>query len=209
MLAAAVASPPLGLGQEYVEIAGRTAADSSSSKKITVHLWVVELDTDKLRNLGFDWSQIKARGETTAVSVSTIGELGAAVSAVGDLRELQGFLKALEQNNLARTLSQPTITTLSGRQASFAVGPMELDVTPAVIDGQRVQLQYRIEVSPEAAPAASARFIAGSTVQVEAGKPCLVSQTRSSWLAASGKSRQTETLLFVQADCAVARPSQK
>lgn len=205
----ALASPPLGLGQEYVEIAGRTAADLSSSKKITVHLWVVEVDTDKLRNLGFEWSQIKARNETTTRSVSSIGDLADAVSAAGDLRGFQRFLKALEQNNLARTLSQPTITTLSGRPASLAVGELQLDVTPTVIDDNRVQLQYRIEVGRETPPTASTPFIAGSTIEAEAGKPCLVSQTRSSWLAASGKTRQVDTLLFVQADYAVARPSQK
>lgn len=184
-LAAAVAFPPLGLGQEYVEIAGRTA-DSSSLKKITVQMWVVEVSTDKLRNLGFDWDVIRSTNKEGILPVEKLE-----------------FLKSLEQNNLARMLAEPTIATVSGRKASLAVGEqLKLDVTPTAIDDKHIQLQYRVEVGAAGREgiADATPFVAGSTVQVEAGKPCLVSQTRSSWQTANGKPRQTETLLMVQAD---------
>jgi hypothetical protein len=209
--AAAVAFPPMGRGQEFVEIAGRTAADSSSSKKITVHLWVVEVDTDKLRNLGFGWSQMNSRGEAKTRSVATVADLADA-SGTSDASHSLVF-KGLEQNNLGRMIAEPTIATLSGRKASLTIGDhLQLDVTPTAIDDKNVQLQYRVEVGAaggEAAGTTSAPLLAGSTVQVEVGRPCLVSQTRSSWQMADGKRRQTETLLLVRADFLTANAAAK
>jgi hypothetical protein len=200
-LAAAVAFPPPVLGQKYVEIAAPATTDSSSSKKISVRMWVVELKTDKLRSLGFDLSQITSRGSAVTSPLSTAGDVAIAVTSMKDAAGFEGFLKALEQNNLARTRAEPTIVTLSGRKASLAIGEqLQLEATPTALDDQRVELQYRIEVGSEAQASQSAHLVTASTVQVDVGKPCVISHSRGSSRSADGKIRPTETLVLVQAD---------
>jgi len=200
-LAASVAFAPQVLGQQYVEVAAPApAAASSSSKKITVQLWVIEVETEKLRNLGFAWNQITSSGKWVTTPVSTAGEIANALGT-SSATEFRGFLKALEQNSLARTLAEPTLVTLSGREASLQVGEQtKLEVTPTALDDRHVQLTYQIEVGSEAQATEHPHLINGSTVQVEAGKPCLISHTRSSAQSANGKRRQTEILLLLQAD---------
>jgi len=103
-LAAAATFPLPGRSQEFVEIAARTTA---SSRKITVQMWVVEVSTDKLRNLGFDWSQITARHETKSQSIDSGAAVAEAVKSIG-ADQFLGFLRALEKNNLARILAEPS-----------------------------------------------------------------------------------------------------
>jgi hypothetical protein len=175
------------------------ADPAAAAPKITVQMWVVEVSTDKLRNLGFDWSQITTRQEFKTPTIDSPAALADSFKVIG-AGEFLGFIKALEQNNLARVLAEPTIATVSGRKASLAIGEqLKLDVTPTAIDDKHLQLQYRVEVGGDSA-ASSAPLLAGSTVQIEPGKPYLISQTRSSWRAAGGKPRQTETLLLVLAE---------
>ena len=94
----------------------------------------------------------------------------------------QGFLEALERNNLATLLSEPTLTTVSGRPASFRVGgqipipvPQSLGVTtieyrdfgtridfvPIVLGNGNVRLDVRAEVS-EVDPSISAAIGTGT-----------------------------------------------
>jgi hypothetical protein len=177
-----------------------TAFAQEPQPKVTVRMWVVEVEIDKLRNLGFDWSQITSGGKSVTTPVSTAGDVASAFAST-NATEFKGFLEALEQNSLARTLAEPTLATLSGRTASLEVGRQtKLEVTPTAIDGQQIELQYRIELANSGESPESAHFVNASTVQVEAGKPCLISTTRGTSPSANGKSRQTETLLLVQAD---------
>ena len=169
--------------------------------KITVRLWVVEVETDKLRNLGFDWSQITSNGEIKTTPVVAAGDIAIAGNWKTDARGFRGFLEALEHNSLARTLSEPTIVTLSGRKATLEIGQQtKFEATPTAIENQRVELEYRIELGQARELAGSTPLVIGSTVQVEAGQPCLISRTRGNSRSDNGKSRQTETLLLVQAD---------
>ena len=55
--------------------------------------------------------------------------------------QFQVMLEALESNGLARTLSEPSLTALSGEQASFLAGG-EVPV-PVVGDGGSVSVEYR------------------------------------------------------------------
>jgi hypothetical protein len=191
------------LAMSWVAMGQETA---KGPPRITVQLWIVEVSTDKLRKLGFDWSQISSQQAFKTQSIDSVAALAEATKGL-DANEFLGFLKALEKNNLARLHAEPTIATRSGRQASLFIDDhLQLDVTPTVIDDQHVQLQYRIELSAGEGNGSgtASPLSAGSTVLVDVEKLCLVSQTLSSWQEANGKRRQTETLLLVRADVATA-----
>jgi len=146
--------------------------------KVLLHVKVMEVSRTKLRNLGFDWAQISTGGSFLSQSVSGIlqppgtltGNAGATVrfGVLGDGGEFYGFLEALRQNNLAKLMAEPTLTTLDGRPASFNVGgevpiPMQqalgvttvqyrqfgtrIDFVPIVLDRGTIRLEVRPEVT--------------------------------------------------------------
>lgn len=145
--------------------------------KVLLHVKVLEVSRTKLRNLGFDWAQISGGGFVSQ-SVSAIlqtpgtitGNSGATVrfGIIGDGGQFYGFLEALRQNNLAKLMAEPTLTTLDGRPASFNVGgevpiPMQqalgvttvqyrqfgtrIDFVPIVLGNGTIRLEVRPEVT--------------------------------------------------------------
>ena len=145
--------------------------------KVLLHVKVLEVSRTKLRNLGFDWAQISGGGFITQ-SVSGLlqtpgtltGIAGANVrfGVISDGGEFYGFLEALRQNNLAKLMAEPTLTTLDGRPASFNVGgqvpiPMQqalgvttvqyrqfgtrIDFVPIVLGNGTIRLEIRPEVT--------------------------------------------------------------
>jgi pilus assembly protein CpaC len=84
------------------------------------------------RQLGIDWGQATTAGfnigkflvqgqtETTAPSISGTTQGAFGVTFPGGTFE--GIIDALATDNLAHVLAEPTLTTLSGTQASFQVG---------------------------------------------------------------------------------------
>jgi pilus assembly protein CpaC len=145
--------------------------------KVLLHVKVMEVSRTKLRALGFDWAQISSGGFVTQ-SVSQLlqtpgtltGNAGATVrfGVIGDSSEFYGFLEALRQYDLAKLMAEPTLTTLSGRPASFNVGgevpiPMQqalgvttvqyrefgtrVDFVPVVLGNGLVRLEVRPEVT--------------------------------------------------------------
>jgi len=146
--------------------------------KVLLHVKVMEVSRTKLRNLGFDWAQISSGGGFVSQSVSGLlqapgtltGNAGATVrfGVIGDGGEFYGFLEALRQNNLAKLMAEPTLTTLDGRPASFNVGgevpiPMQqalgvttvqyrqfgtrIDFVPIVLGNGTIRLEIRPEVT--------------------------------------------------------------
>lgn len=101
-------------------------------QQVLLHIKVYEVSRTKLRNLGFDFTQISTpggfvsssisqilagAGSTTVASPSTF-----AFQAVSGNSSFFGVLNALRQNDLAKVLSEPTLVTQSGRPAYFRVG---------------------------------------------------------------------------------------
>ena len=164
-------------------------------QQVVLHVKVMEVSRTKLRNLGFDWANISSNGfvvqGASSLVPATVTGLTAPVPlanntlrfAVTDGTEsFQGFLEALERNNLAQLLSEPTLTTVSGRPASFLVGgqipipvPQSLGVTtieyrdfgtkidfvPIVLGNGKVRLDVRAEVT-EVDPSISAAIGTGT-----------------------------------------------
>lgn len=164
-------------------------------QQVVLHVKVMEVSRTKLRNLGFDWAAISSNG---FVVQGAAGLVPASVTALSQpvpltsdtlrfavtngTENFNGFLEALERNNLAQLLSEPTLTTVSGRPASFLVGgqipipvPQSLGVTtieyrdfgtkidfvPIVLGNGKVRLDVRAEVT-EVDPSISATIGNGS-----------------------------------------------
>ncbi len=99
-------------------------------QKVLLHVKVMEVSRTKLRNLGFDWF---ATGDTSFIQQTASGVLGFDSDGLVDIGRpgirfgindgaFFGAMEALRQNNLAKLLAEPTLTTLSGRPATFNVG---------------------------------------------------------------------------------------
>ena len=149
-------------------------------QKVILHVKVMEVSRTKLRTLGFDWASLSGngfvvQGASGLIAQSTAGlfapvPLGSSTLRFGlddGSNSFQGFLEALERNSLAKLVSEPTLTTVSGRPASFRVGgqipvpvPQSLGVTtieyrdfgtnldfvPIVLGNGNVRLDIRAEV---------------------------------------------------------------
>jgi pilus assembly protein CpaC len=107
-------------------------------QQILLHVKVVEVDREKIRNLGFDFASLTGGG-FLASSISnllapnaavTSGALGSVVGNGDTLRfgivsgntSFFGFLDALRREDLLKILADPTLVTVSGRPAQFHVG---------------------------------------------------------------------------------------
>ncbi len=153
------------------------------TQQVVLHVKVMEVSRAKLRRLGFDFSNINS-GDIIASSISgmiarplILSAAGVPVSTGGEnftagiaggSNNFQGFIEALRQNNLLKILAEPTLTTLSGRPASFNVGgefPIlipqslgtvsvqyrpfgtQIDFVPLVLDNGNIRLEVRPRIS--------------------------------------------------------------
>lgn len=164
-------------------------------QQVVLHVKVMEVSRTKLRSLGFDWADISSngfvvQGASGLIPATATGLIQPVPLSSNTLRfgitdgsnNFLGFIEALERNNLAQLLSEPTLTTVSGRPASFLVGgqipipvPQSLGVTtieyrdfgtkidfvPIVLGNGKVRLDVRAEVT-EVDPSISATIGNGS-----------------------------------------------
>ena len=99
-------------------------------QKVLLHVKVMEVSRTKLRTLGFDWAVLGEQAFLSQGVGGLINNVGATAGGPSTVRfgivdgntEFYGFLEALRQNDLAKLLAEPTLTTLNGRPASFNVG---------------------------------------------------------------------------------------
>jgi pilus assembly protein CpaC len=108
----------------------------SGVQQVLLHVKVMEVSRTKLRELGFDWAKIT--GSSTVVSGPT-GMLsdysGSAIAPPNLFRtgtpstfafnvgeSFIGVLDALQENNMAKIMAEPTLVAISGQQASFNSG---------------------------------------------------------------------------------------
>jgi len=184
VLPALVAAVSFGLTASNLLRAGEPAAAAPGAKaaKVTVELFVVEVSLTKLRSAGFVWEDLKGRRGLLLETDFSDGE------------KLKAFLQALRQYDIATILSEPTITTLDGRPASFAIDDkLKLDVVPIVLGNGRIRIEHRLEL-PER------KLKSESAVEVEPGQAVIASQVRSETKDAAGKVREVATMVIVRAD---------
>ena len=108
-------------------------------QQVLLHVKVVEVSRTKMRQMGFDWAHFTGNDFVTSRGAGILGpaDVDVAGGVTGSLAATTdtirfgivdsstaffGFLEALRSYNLAKLLSEPTLTTVSGRPASFNVG---------------------------------------------------------------------------------------
>ncbi len=129
----------------------------AGSYQVLLHTRMMEINRTKLRRLGLNapWCH----------SASPSGEPEQCLRYDGHLKS---FIQALEQQNLVKVLASPTVVTMDGRHARFAVGGRvptmpsgdtsqpnvaygeygtSIDFLPTVIGPDRVRLKVRSEMS--------------------------------------------------------------
>ena len=175
-----------------------TAEDQpKKGQKVFVEVCVAEVSLSKLRALGFDWSALSTESFFDGTD--------------GEQQGLLSFVDALAKDDLARICCRPQITTLSGRTASFKVGDEEqwtrLELVPEVLDTQKIQLQFRIDLKPHKPAAgqpnatgnAPRQLVLDTATELEPGKTSCISETRTR-KNVDGKTVETATVILVRAD---------
>jgi len=143
---------------------------TKTPEQFIVHIEMVEINRTKLRQLGVDWSKF---GDGKAAGIDAAGLLGVKGESAGGSRvsfEVQSkvdpafldLLKTLEQRQVSRVLSRPSVVVTSGRPAQLVVGSevalpqpespgrvriekvgTQVDVTAIALGNNRVRLELR------------------------------------------------------------------
>ncbi len=148
---------------------------------VAIKVKVYEVNRSKLRTLGVDWaylgndfgisSSVSNIIQNVSVATGTLTTSGAetlSFGVLGDDSSFFLFIEALEQNNLAKLLDQPTLVAQNGRPAEFLSGgeiPIavasglgtnsiefrpfgtKLDMVPIIHGQGELTLEVRAEVS--------------------------------------------------------------
>lgn len=178
----------IALWQLMAILLATCAAGSSESVEpavertmVEVKFRVVEISTSKLRAAGFDWDAIS--GQESLRDRANPGE----------------FLKALAENNLARTVAEPMIGTISGQPASLKVASRALEVTPTVLENDRIRLAYRIATQIPARDGTPTPFESASTTELKSGEAQVLSETRTLTYDTDGKKDETTICVVAEA----------
>lgn len=144
-------------------------------KQIRVELQVVEINRTALRHLGIEYPALSSPDPMQAPGI-VFGQIEnpatGGVSGFAQRTPIKAVLQAMEQKNLARTLSAPSAVVLSGQEARFNVGGeipipvatiapgvgtttavefrpfgLVLSVTPTVEPNGKINLRVNTEVS--------------------------------------------------------------
>ncbi|MCS7223332.1 MAG: BON domain-containing protein [Armatimonadetes bacterium] len=116
-------------------------------RQIRVDLRVVEINRTALRDLGIDYPALTTTAPPTvqlqvgqAANPATGG-----VTGIAQRTPIVAFIRALEQKNLARTLSAPSTVVLSGQNARFFVGGEIPILSAQVVSAAGITTTIRFE----------------------------------------------------------------
>ena len=170
----------ISLAEDYYSTV-RTNIRVGGVQQVQLHVKVMEVSRTKLRTMGFDWVDINGNDIIVQSVSGLIGEItqdaqtglieiertGADTMRFGIIdghNAFFGFVEALRRNRLAKVLAEPTVTTVSGRAASFnsggefaydvsqGLGAVEtsfrefgtrIDFVPIVLGNGRIRLEVR------------------------------------------------------------------
>ena len=146
---------------------------TASPQQILVNIRALEINRSKLRRLGVEWATTDGKQR----SITSIDDLmnpkipdrleTSAFDIVAPDEPFLGLVRALEENNIAKVLAQPSIAVVSGRPASFHVGgefPMppgpksdkvvefvnfgtQVDLLATSLGNDKVRLELRVRLS--------------------------------------------------------------
>jgi hypothetical protein len=132
-------------------------------QRVKIELWLAEISVDKIRKVNFEWESLRTAGATRVDLADVFTSLEKAQGAADFLpgEGLTDLLGMLEKYQLAHILAQPTLTTQSGRYASFETGPVKLEATPTIKEDGRIHLAYNFQ-NRRPAPAGNRKASPGS-----------------------------------------------
>jgi pilus assembly protein CpaC len=155
------------------------------SQLIAIEVQVYEVARSKVRELGIDW-QVDTSNFNLSVAGANNPTNNLTFSVVSNGTTINGFLQALESQNLARLLDKPVLVTQNGRPAEFLEGgelPFQtsagfgtttiefrpfgtkLDVVPIVQGEGYIRLEVRAEVSEPSQDLANDTGVSGFRVR--------------------------------------------
>ncbi len=122
--------------------------------QVKIEARVIEINRSKSKDLGVKWgNDVTAPGSFRfgqGISNSTVG--GSTFGNFGGYSNIQGLLKALIAQGLARILSQPNVITLSGEKANILVGgeiPVPVSVQNGTVTVEWKEYGIKLEIQPE------------------------------------------------------------
>ncbi|WP_205470617.1 type II and III secretion system protein family protein [Breoghania sp. L-A4] len=139
-------------------------------EQVYLKVTISEVERSLIKQLGIDFQNISVgAGPYTATYTGNL--VDNAVAGLGFSKgatQINAVLSALQEDGVVRTLAEPTVTAISGENASFLVGGefpiptsqsdgvvsvefkpfgVGLDFTPIVLSGGRISLRIKTEVS--------------------------------------------------------------
>ena len=189
-------------GVLFLMAAGSVFGDESAPSGgqvaiLKVELKVIDVNMDKLKALGFRWSQLDENGAEEVSFDDFLKTLEKGKFADKAL----AFLQALRENDLAHFLAEPTLATLDGRPASLAVGTTKLDVVPILLGDGRVRLECRLELlATQNDP-----FNLDTAMEIERSTTYLISHMRTK-IHATDKPHEAEILVLAKVESMNAGP---
>lgn len=198
--------------------------------QVALKVRIAYMSRDVTRQLGVDWGaatdagftigKFLVQGSTGTESPSISGTTAGAVGVTFPGGTLEGVIDALASDNLAHIIAEPTLTTVSGTQASFLVGgqfpiPVEeqndtitiefknygvqLVFTPTVFSDGRIALQ----VSPTLSQLSNANSVtesSGGASEAITVPSLIVQQASSTVILGSGQGMALAGLLEDQSN---------
>ena len=101
---------------------------TGTPQQILVNIRALEINRSKLRRLGVDWATADGKQQSISSIVQLMNPKSAdrlgtnAFGIVAPDGPFFGVVSALEENNIAKVLAEPSIVIVSGRPASFHMG---------------------------------------------------------------------------------------
>ena len=155
----------------------------SQQQQIGLELQVFEVSQTKLRNMGFDWDNIKKMGSSPG-------------------RDASGFCTALCKNNLAKVFAERKTQTPNGSAANFMLDDgsrtaLTFDCTPTALDSGNIRMAVKFEITRFAGEDFGLRVRAGeTTIEVEPDTAFVISGDSIKRTKANGDKDELD-LVFV------------
>ena len=98
-----------------------------AATQVNLRVRIIEMDRSVARSLGVNWQAVGTAGRAAGAFATNYALPASGVGALSGLlgvgtKDVNAFVDALAQDNLARVLAEPNLTVLSGEQGSFLVG---------------------------------------------------------------------------------------
>jgi pilus assembly protein CpaC len=148
----------------------------ANEQQVLLRVRVAEVSKTAIKNLGIDWNLSNiaiGNGLVSAIlpgstALTTPATIAGAATDLGPIGSLDATLSLLEQQNLAKSLAEPNLVTVSGEVANILVGGetpiptaqdnnsitvefkpfgVALSFLPVVLDSGRISLKIGTEVS--------------------------------------------------------------